>query len=156
MNEQNVINYGNNNISNQFNGNIDLHSLEINDLAQEDQLARQVIRSERAHRFRIGSLLALLSLTALLLFVFLIVHDELDKSDLIKAISGGITESLIPHIIALIFSLVFGTASFGQFKQKSRTETSNTARLGVIQDIVLSKGYSRKDWRAAKRRARRD
>ena len=45
MNDQNI--YGDHNVSNQYNGDVSLTSLDIVELAREHELARKVVASER-------------------------------------------------------------------------------------------------------------
>ncbi len=65
VNDQNVNNFGNNNNSYQFNGDVSLVSLDLDGLASEDKLAEDVVRSEKGRRVKAGTLAAFVALVGL-------------------------------------------------------------------------------------------
>ena len=78
MSHQNVTNYGNFNTSNQYNGDVTLTSLELDELAEEDALARRVIRTERKRRIILSAILAFIALIALVVgYVFFISRGQI-------------------------------------------------------------------------------
>lgn len=155
LNSQNVNNFGDNNSSYQFNGETKLASLDIDGLAREDRLALTVVRSERRRRQKIGAALAALALVCIVgTYVFFVNRGELTMGDVFNNFGAAIAGPLLGIVVSGFGSLAFGVCAFGLFRHPSEVEKSNRGRRKDIQHLALSKGYSIREWRAAKKSIR--
>lgn len=155
LGNQNI--YGNFNISNQYNGEVSLYSLDINELACEYQLAKEVKNSEKKRRWRIFLMLEILALALFLIgYIFFLNRGDLSIADVFNSFGSSFTVSIILNLVPWLVGLA--SAAFGAaiLRNKTDVEEGNRQRLEMINGIVLSKGYSRSDWRKARRNTRRD
>ena len=81
MNDQNI--YGDHNVSNQYNGDVSLTSLDIVELAREHELARKVVASERRRRTGGSLVLAIIAVVGIVVgYVFFVNCGDLTIADI--------------------------------------------------------------------------
>lgn len=151
MNDQNVHNYGDNNVSNQYNGDVSLTSLNLDELAEEYKLARHVVRRERNRRLFITALCAILTLLAIMgIYLFFLNRGDLEIADVFNNFATSLSVPLVGMVVSALLALFLGGTAVEAIRKPTRVEKSNRDRLPLIEDIVISKGYSRRDWAKAK------
>ena len=156
MSCQNVTNYGNHNTSNQYNGDVTLTSLELDELAEEDALARRVIRAERKRRIILSAILAFIALIALVVgYVFFLSRGQLKLADILNNFGPAVAAPLIGLVVSGLVALGSGVGAV-KFAHPTETEQLNRLRLPEIKRSALSKGYSRGEWRRARKLAKRN
>lgn len=156
MSHQNVTNYGNFNTSNQYNGDVTLTSLELDELAEEDALARRVIRTERKRRIILSAILAFIALIALVVgYVFFLSRGQLKLADILNNFGPAVAAPLIGLVVSGLVALGSGVGAV-KFAHPTETEQLNRLRLPEIKRTALSKGYSRGEWRRVRKLAKRN
>ena len=121
MSHQNVTNYGNFNTSNQYNGDVTLTSLELDELAKKDALARRVIRAERKRRIILSAILAFITLIALVVgYVFFLSRGQLKLADVLNNFGPAVATPLIGLAVSGLVALGSGV---GAVKFAHPTET---------------------------------
>lgn len=154
MNNQNVNNYGNNNVSNQYNGDVSLTSMNLFELAEEYKLARHVVRRERKRRLFISTLCAISTLLAIMgTYLFFLNRGDLEIADVFNNFAASLSVPLVGMVVSALFALFLGSTAVEAIRKSTRVEESNKNRLPIIEDIVISKGHSRRDWAKAKKAA---
>lgn len=153
MGDQNVNNFGDGNVSNQYNGDVTLMSLDLPGLAGEDALARKVVGAERTRRAKLAGILGLAAVGAAAIgYVFFLNRGDLTFADVFNNLAGSLSVPLAGMIVSAVITLGTGAAAIEVIRHPSRAETSSLERIPDIEEVVLSKGYTRKQWRAARSR----
>lgn len=153
MNDQNI--YGDHNVSNQYNGDVSLTSLDIVELAREHELARKVVASERRRRTGGSLVLAIIAVAGIVVgYVFFVNCGDLTIADIFNNFASSISIPLVGLVVSGVVSLFSAVASWGKFSHATRAERANKERMPLIEEIALSKGYRIKEWRKARRAAR--
>lgn len=156
MNDQNVNNFGDNNTSNQYNGDVTLYSLDLEGLALEDHHAERVVRSSRRRRSKvvvISSLVALASLVAG--YVFYLNRGDLTLADIFNNFGSAIAGPLLGILVSGLVAFISGALASASVRS-TELERDNMNRRAGIQHIALSKGFSPKEWSRAKKAVRKD
>lgn len=149
-----MTNYGNFNTSNQYNGDVTLTSLELDELAEEDALG--VIRAERKRRIILSAILAFIALIALVVgYVFFLSRGQLKLADILNNFGPAVAAPLIGLVVSGLVVLGSGVGAV-KFAHPTETEQLNRLRLPEIKRTALSKGYSRGEWRRARKLAKRN
>lgn len=152
MNNQNVTNYGNNNVSNQYNGDVSLASLGICELVEEDRLAVTVVKSERKRRFALAGVGAVICVIAIGVgYALFLNFGELSWAEVFNNFGAALLGPLLGPALSAVLALLSGAFAVGRIQSRSEIETENLDRRKMIESIVLSKGYTRRDWRNAKK-----
>lgn len=155
LNDQNITNNGDNNSSFQFNGETSLTSLTIEQLAQEDRLARRVVRSERKQRTKLGLIFAGIAVACVIVaYVFYLSRGDLTLAEVFNNFAPAMLVPLLGIIIPVLGALASGSLAFFKLKDPTETEALNVIRPAQIETIVLSQGHSRSAWAEAKKAAR--
>lgn len=152
MGDQQNYNFGGNFHSNQFNGEAKLTSLNINELAREDGLARRVRKSHRNKRLTRSALAAAVALIAIGVgYVFFLNRGDLTFSDLFNNFASAISFQLIGILVSGGLAVALGGAAVQGFTKESTAEEDALNQIHAVSRVVDAKGYDGKSWRAAKK-----
>lgn len=157
MNINSISNSGDGNIFNQNIGDETIYGMSIEELAQQWQYSKDV--SDRAFRRRIKSSLIQICIAVLALGICVLVpwlsgaFETVSATvDFVKNISG----QLIVSLLSLILGMFFGVSGVATISNRSGAERRSADRREMISSWVEDNGVERKEWRAARKRARGD
>mgnify|MGYP000845018443 FL=1 len=157
MNQQNISGIGDGNTisQHQYIGDQTLYSLNLDDLAEEDALARRVMATERYSRMRsalVAFVFALLGFGCLAYFYWnddcpgLNKFVELAQESLLTVIF----EYTLPLIAGIMASVFFGK----KIIKPTDIEVGSKDRRKLIYTIAREKGHSKREWRRAQQRTK--
>ena len=157
MNINSISNSGDGNTFNQNIGDKTIYGMNIEELAQQWQYSKDV--SDKAFRRRIKSSLVQICIAVIALGVCVLVPWLSGAFETVSATVDFVTNisgQLIGSLLALILGLVFGASGVANISSRSGAETRSADRRKEISSWLEDNGVTRKEWKAAKKRARDD
>lgn len=157
MNINNISNSGDGNTFNQNIGDKTIYGMNIEELAQQWQYSKDV--SDKAFRRRIKSSLVQICIAILALGVCVLVPWLSGAFETVSAIVDFVTNisgQLIGSLLALIVGMGFGLSGVANISSRSGAERRSADRREEISSWVEDNGVERKEWKAARKRARGD
>ena len=133
MNDQNI--YGDHNVSNQYNGDVSLTSLDIVELAREHELARKVVASERRRRTGGSLVLAIIAVAGIVVgYVFFVNCGDLTIADIFNNFASSISIPLVGLVVSGVVSLFSAVASWGKFSHATRAERAKMRAEKALEE----------------------
>ncbi|MDK7142867.1 hypothetical protein QP405_03195 [Gleimia europaea] len=157
MNINNISNSGDGNTFNQNIGDETIYGMNIEELAQQWQQSKEV--SDSAFRRRIKSSFIQICIAVLAVGICVLVPWLSGAFETVSATVDFVTNisgQLIASLLALILGIIFGASGLAAISSRSGAERRSADRREEISSWVEDNGVKRKEWRAARKRARGD
>ncbi|WP_257160770.1 hypothetical protein [Corynebacterium cystitidis] len=154
MNYNNINNSGDGNIFNQNIGENTIHGLSnVDQLADQWNQRKRNVKRTRRSRLARSTIELVVGVILLLILVFIIYFvGGFNEPNAIFDLITAFSVELIVSATFLIIGSILTMTGLLRFRYESDDEKRNKQGMKIIDERVVDLGYTKKEWRAAKKR----